>query len=141
MEPNRYRTSTIVRFAHCDPAGIIFYPRYFDLAHEAKEDWFREALDWPFPLLIGKLGHGFPIVRLAAQFAAPSRLGERLDFVVSVRTMGRTSLGLDYEASCAGQLRMRASTTVVHVRLATGAPIPIEGELRERIERFREGRP
>ncbi len=140
MEPNRYLTPKIIRFSHCDPAGIIFYPRYFELVHEAKEDWFREALDWPFPRLIGELHQGFPIVRLEAQFHVPSRLGERLDFAVSVREMGRSSLGLDYEARCAGEMRMRASTTVVHVRLDSGQPIPIDGALRARIEGFRGGR-
>jgi 4-hydroxybenzoyl-CoA thioesterase len=33
-----------VRFHHCDPAGIVFYPQYFVLFHELMEDWFREGL-------------------------------------------------------------------------------------------------
>jgi 4-hydroxybenzoyl-CoA thioesterase len=33
-----------VRFQHCDPAGIVFYPQYFVMIHELMEDWFTEAL-------------------------------------------------------------------------------------------------
>ena len=33
----------IVRFEHCDAAGIIFYPRFFALVNETVEDWFCRA--------------------------------------------------------------------------------------------------
>ena len=59
-------TTRTVRFSHCDPAGIIFYPRYFDLIHEAKEDWFRDALGYPFAHMLGTMQQGFPIARLEA---------------------------------------------------------------------------
>ena len=39
-----------VRFAHCDPAGIIFYQQYLMLAHEVKEDWLRDGLDYPLDM-------------------------------------------------------------------------------------------
>ena len=33
-----------VRFAHCDPAGIVFYPRYFEMLNELVEA-FRSTLE------------------------------------------------------------------------------------------------
>ena len=33
-----------VRFSHCDPAGIVYFPRFFDMAHAAMEDWFTYGL-------------------------------------------------------------------------------------------------
>jgi len=74
-----------VRFSHCDPAGIIFYPQYFMLAHDCKEDWFREGVRYPFEQMITADRRGFPIVKLDAQFMRPSRLGEELSFEVGVR--------------------------------------------------------
>jgi 4-hydroxybenzoyl-CoA thioesterase len=59
-----WHTKHIVRFSHCDPAGIVFYPRFFEIVHDAKEDWFREAVGLPFRELIGERREGFPIVRL-----------------------------------------------------------------------------
>ena len=33
-----------VRFGHCDPAGIVFYPRYFEMLNALVEDWISEGL-------------------------------------------------------------------------------------------------
>ena len=29
-----------IRFRHCDPAGIVFYPRFIEMAHSVVEDFF-----------------------------------------------------------------------------------------------------
>jgi 4-hydroxybenzoyl-CoA thioesterase len=134
-----FHAKRIVRFAHCDPAGIIFYPRYFDLIHEVKEDWFRDALDWSFAKSIVAMKKGFPIVRLASEFHAPSRLGEELAIVLSVPQLGRSSIAIDYEVSCGGERRADMHTVVVQVDLTDGRSQPIADELRERIELFRDG--
>jgi 4-hydroxybenzoyl-CoA thioesterase len=134
-----FHATRIVRFAHCDPAGIIFYPRYFDLIHEVKEDWFRDALDWSFAKSIVAMKKGFPIVRLASEFHAPSRLGEELAIVLRVPNLGRSSVAIDYEVSCGGERRADMHTVVVQVDLTNGRSQPIADELRERIERFRGG--
>ncbi len=135
---SRFTATRIVRFGHCDPAGIIFYPRYFDLIHEVKEDWFLEALGWPFSKSISELRRGFPIVRLASEFRAPSRLGEELTVVLTVPQLGRSSIGIDYAVSCDGEARVEVRTVVVQVDLVDGRPQTIENVLRERIDRFRE---
>jgi len=33
-----------IRFAHCDPAGIVFFPQYLVLTNALVEDWFTERL-------------------------------------------------------------------------------------------------
>ena len=132
-----FRATRIVRFGHCDPAGIIFYPRYFDLIHEVKEDWFRMTLDWPFSKLIGETKKGFPIVRLESEFHTPSRLGDELTIVLTVPRLGSSSIAIDYAVTCGDELRAQMRTVVVHVDLTDGRSRPIAGELRERIERFR----
>lgn len=134
-----YTTTRTVRFSHCDPAGIIYYPRYFDLIHEAKEDWFRYALEYPFAQMIGEARNGFPIAHAEADFTGPSRLGEDLTIALAIEKIGTSALHLHYAVSCAGQPRLDARTVIVHVDLATGRPIPISGDLRARLERFRDG--
>ena len=134
-----YRTNRTVRFSHCDPAGIIFYPRYFDLIHEAKEDWFKEGLDWPFASMIGEMRNGFPIVRLEADFRGPSRIGDELTIALWVPVLGGASMHLHYAVTCGDEPRLDARTVIVHVNLDTGRPLPIGDALRARIERFRGG--
>jgi 4-hydroxybenzoyl-CoA thioesterase len=126
-----------VRFAHCDPAGIVFYPRFFEIAHEAKEEWFRAVVGVPFQQFVGARGRGLPIVRLEADFFAVSRHGDALDIAITVAQLGRSSLHLHYAIACAGEPRLAIRTVIVQTDLRTGRPMPIDGELRERIEAFR----
>ena len=130
-----------VRFAHCDPAGIIFYPQYFVLAHDSKEDWFRDGIGYPFGQMVTRDRRGFPIVKLDAEFARPSRLGERLQFEVYVRSVGATSLRLSYRCRCGDEERMRMHSVLVMVNIDTGTPVPIPDWLRERFARFQEAAP
>ena len=84
MTNNRYVTTRRVGFAHCDPAGFVFYPRFFDLVHEAEEDWLREAIGWPFAHAVRELHLGLPIVKAEVDCHAPSRQGDVLEIAVSV---------------------------------------------------------
>ena len=36
-----------IRFSHCDPAGILYFPLAFDLLNAAVEDWFETELGMP----------------------------------------------------------------------------------------------
>ena len=33
-----------IRFAHCDPAGIVFFPQYLVMLNGHVEDWFTDGL-------------------------------------------------------------------------------------------------
>ena len=41
-----------VQFKHCDPAGIVFYPRFIEMINDAVEAMFDEAIGWPFEVLL-----------------------------------------------------------------------------------------
>lgn len=112
-----------VRFAHCDPAGIVFYPRYFELIDAVMEDWTAATLRTPRDVMHRRLGLGMPTVRLETAFEAMSRLGERLDFSLVVERVGRASLDLAVEAHCGGERRLSARLVQVLVRLATSRAV------------------
>jgi acyl-CoA thioesterase FadM len=38
-----FPTEYLVRFSHCDPGGIVHFPRYFDMVNSAVEDWFARV--------------------------------------------------------------------------------------------------
>jgi 4-hydroxybenzoyl-CoA thioesterase len=80
-----------VEFNHCDPAGIVFYPRYFEMTNAAVESLFRDGLRHPFARLMAE-GAGVPTARIEIDFRAPSRLGDRLDLAVDVVALGRSSV-------------------------------------------------
>jgi len=108
------------------------------LAHECKEDWFRDGVGYPFEQMVTRDRRGFPIVQLDAEFMRPSRLGEELAFEIAVQSVGATSLRLAYHCRCARESRMLMRSTLVHVDLDAGKPVPIPDWLREHLSRFQE---
>jgi len=131
-----FRVSKLIRFQHCDPAGIVFYPQYFVLFHEVIEDWFYRGLQLKFADLIAGKRLGAPTVDIRGQFFIPSRLGETLEFSLRVRKVGASSIGLDLAASAAGEVRVQIEQTLVLFSFDTGHTIPVPDDLRESMLRF-----
>ena len=128
----------LVRFEHCDPAGIVFFPRYYQLLNSVVEDWW-EHLGLPWSDLIGLRRIGMPTAQLDATFVAPSRLGEGLDFELRVARLGRSSLQLEHRvAGPASDERVRFSQRIVATSLDTHRPIPWPEDLHDAIQRFKE---
>jgi len=72
------RLDIVVDFADCDPARIVFYPRYFDWFDRASERLFRErGMAWPELWAHYRLA-GFPIVDASAKFLGPARFGDTI---------------------------------------------------------------
>jgi 4-hydroxybenzoyl-CoA thioesterase len=111
-----------VRFQHCDPAGIIFYPRYFEMLNVTIEEWFATRLGLDFATIHGPMRAGVPTAALRAEFRAPSRLGETLDFALAPRRLGRSSCELDVTVTCGGALRVRFASTLVWIGMDDGRP-------------------
>ena len=49
-----------VLFKHCDPAGIVFFPRYYEMVNDCVEAFFADVLDWPFEAMHGAGGRADP---------------------------------------------------------------------------------
>ena len=123
-----------VRFQHCDPAGIVFFPRYFEMVNATVEEWFAERLAMPFSEMHGPAHGGVPTASIRAEFRAPSRLGDLLEWRLAPRRLGRSSCELGLTASCDGELRAEFVQTLVWIEMSSGRPRPWPGRLRARIE-------
>lgn len=136
--PGPFRAVKRVRFSHVDCAGIVFYPRYFELYNEIVEDWFAEALGCPFAQLFQRFGSGVPTVRIACEFSAASRLGDDLQYELVVTELGRSSFSIEITARCAGELRLKGSSTLVFAQVVDGRPksLAIPPDLREAMTRY-----
>ncbi|MEZ4453859.1 MAG: acyl-CoA thioesterase [Nannocystaceae bacterium] len=137
-----------VRFGDCDPAGIVYYPRFFDIFHESMEQWFWVALDYRYDRVILDDKVGFPTVHCAADFKIPAIMGEDLAIEVRVPKIGRSSIHFDYQVRTFGDpsapLRLRGETVSVVMDLDPARPtfrrpLEIPADLRARIEAFRGG--
>ena len=45
---NFFEEVQTVRFQHCDPAGIVFYPRYYEMLNLTVERFFERQLGYSF---------------------------------------------------------------------------------------------
>ena len=126
-----------VRFKHCDTAGIVFYPRYFEMLNDFIEDWFAEALDWPFDAM-HLTGHaGVPTAELQCRFEAPSRLGELLTRELRVSHIGRSSFSVEVRlARPDGGTRMHISQRLVCVDTRTMTAQALPDPVRHAMGRF-----
>ena len=85
-----------IGWGHCDPAGIVYFPRFFEFFHDAMERWFADALGHPYADVIVGRKVGFPSVHTEADFKAPSAFGDRLFIELRVAGLGHKSIVFDY---------------------------------------------
>ena len=87
-----------VSWGDCDPAGIVFYPRFSawmdSVSHllARRLGIPREAMLPPSPELVG-----FPVVAMQAEYVAPARIDDVLEVRTRVARVGRSSLSLRHE--------------------------------------------
>ncbi len=112
---NIFKTRLKVLFQHCDPAGIVFYPRYFEMVNAVVEEWFADALGVSFETLHGEMNAGIPTVHIETTFHSPSYHGDLLDFRLEPIRLGRSSLDLCIEASCQSEKRLTMKSTLIYI--------------------------
>jgi 4-hydroxybenzoyl-CoA thioesterase len=126
----------LIRFSHCDPAGIVYFPRFFDLAHATMEDWFAGGVRHPLPDLIRDRRIGTPTVSIQCDFVLPLRMGDTLRFELRVAKMGNASVHLAYSGRKADVEHLKIQQTIVFMALDAGRAVPIPDDLRSRIEDY-----
>jgi len=131
-----FERDKLIRFHHCDPAGIVFYPQYFVLFNELVEDWFNHGLEQDYAAMVYGQRLGTPMVRLETEFLSPSQIGEVLTLSLGVKQIGRSSLELEVLGASGGSARVRARLLVVLADVDRRRSVPIPEPLRERMQAF-----
>ncbi|NRF70612.1 acyl-CoA thioesterase [Aquincola sp. S2] len=135
----RFERAQRIRFSHCDPAGIVFFPSYFVLFNGLVEDWVSDALGIPYAALIGERRIGLPTVSLQTGFRAISRMGDAVRLGLEVERLGLRSFTLALDCCGAdGAQRVQAQQVIVTTDLDSHRAVEIPEDLRAAIERFRQ---
>ena len=140
MSTDTFYSDTLVRFSHCDPAGIIFYPQYFIMFNGLVEDWFNHALGINYADFITERRLGLPMVNIQCDFVTPSKIGEVITLTLKVERIGNSSIQLLVQAVYADKVRLSAKLTICVFAFATTRAVPIPDDLRQRLTDFKEGR-
>ena len=113
-----FETTQKVGFQHCDPAGIVFYPRYFEMFNATIEEWFEKRVGISFYDIHMVRGEVVPTVHAEVDFKAPSRLGETLTLVLTLVKIGISSITFNISVEHGDTVRVRAELVLVYAKSA-----------------------
>lgn len=125
----------LVRFGHCDPAGIVFYPRYYEMLNALVEDWITQGLGISYAELLGPRRVGLPTVSLKTEFRRVSRMGDELVQRIAIQRLGRSSLTLNIVFAGHDGLRVAFEQVLVCTSLETHQSQEFPADLRAALER------
>lgn len=134
---NLFRKTRKVRFSHCDPAGIVFFPRYLVQLNDLIEDWFNEALNIDYANFISIRKLGLPTVRLDCEFLSPGAFGTVIEWQLSVERIGNSSITLSVRGMADDVLRFKLRIVLVSTAAHQGGAISLPVDLRDALLRFR----
>jgi 4-hydroxybenzoyl-CoA thioesterase len=129
-----YRRQLTVAWGHCDPAGIVFNPRFFEyfdantwLLFEAVLGVKPQDLNAAYGLI------GIALVDARANFLKPARFGDTVEIASRIAEFRRSSFDVEHKISRNGEVCVEGGETRVWAMRhkddpdrITAAPIPQE---------------
>jgi 4-hydroxybenzoyl-CoA thioesterase len=131
------RREVRIKWGDCDPAGIIYFPRYFEILDASTAALFERALGMTQYQFLKKYDFaGFPVVTTQACFFKTTRYGDDV-IIDSTISFGTTSFSLQHRISMDGVTVCESSETRVWVAHDPAAPAgfksaPIPAAVREK---------
>lgn len=120
---------TRIEWCDCDPAGIIFYPRYFEMFDTSTTVLIERTLGMKkIDYLKAYAFAGHPLVEARARFRQPTRFGDEVEIETTLVDCGRSSFKLEHRLSKAGALAVEGFETRVWVVRAADDPTRIKSQ-------------
>ena len=130
-----FKNSCMIRFAHCDPAGIVFHPNFFVLFNGLTEDWFREGMQLPWERM-SELGVLIPVVSVHSDFFKPFTIGDQGEMRLWVSHIGNSSFTVEIEFYKGEALHVKCREVMVCIDPVSRKSTTIPEKLRERMTPF-----
>jgi 4-hydroxybenzoyl-CoA thioesterase len=123
-----FRRQITIAWGDCDPAGIVFNPRFFE---------FFDASSWLlFDAALGVKPHqlnetygliGIPLVDARANFMKPVKFGDTAEIATRATKFGRSSFEIEHRLSVGGELHIEGNETRVWAAQDPADPNKIRG--------------
>lgn len=131
-----FSTRFRVRYSEIDAQRVVYNSRYLEYVDVAISEF------WPWTGM-DDLGPDwteaeFHVRHTEIDYHKPFVLGDEIEAFVRVERVGGTSITERFELchAATGELHCTILMVIVHVDLATGRPKPIEGVVREELEKL-----
>lgn len=127
-----------IEWGQCDAAGIIFFPRYFEIIDASTHALLEKALGMTVHEMLKHYRFaGYPARATRAEFVKPTRFGDDVTVTSSI-TLGRSSFTVEHVLTLHGERVCQCTETRVWaVRDADDPerlrPAPIPAEVRSRL--------
>tara|TARA_B100000676_G_scaffold15477_1_gene13792 strand:+ start:1217 stop:1633 length:417 start_codon:yes stop_codon:yes gene_type:complete len=86
-----------VDFPMVDLAKIVYYPRFWDLAHRFYEESWEYSCGMHYNTILSEHKIAFPLVHSDTQFLHPVSYGDTIRCTLTVPKIGNTSINWRYE--------------------------------------------
>ena len=86
-----------VDFPMVDLAKIVYYPRFWDIAHRFYEESREFSCGMHYNEILSSHNIAFPLVHSEAQFIHPISYGDTVHCTITVPRIGKTSIHWHYE--------------------------------------------
>ncbi|MFZ9881592.1 MAG: acyl-CoA thioesterase [Phycisphaerales bacterium] len=129
MNPADLSEHLAIRLAHTDAAGVLFYPRIFDLEHELFERWL-ELGGFSVRQMLERTLAPTPIVHCEADYRLPVRTGDVLTARLVAVGVGRSGYTLEWTFSRGVDLAMRVLVKRVAIDPVAGESVDLPEKLR-----------
>lgn len=126
-----------IEWGDCDPAGIVYFPRYFEIFDACTVALFERAGFRKREMLQAFGTAGIPLVDVKSRFMIPSRFGEDVIVESSIAEWGKSSFVVRHRLMKDDALAVECFETRVWVARATDDPErfesrPIPAEVKEK---------
>jgi len=92
-----HRRKLRIEWGDCDPAGIVYFPRYFQHFDSSTVALFEKATGLKKIEMTGKHGMaGIPMVNIRARFIIPSRYGDDVEIESQITEFRRSSFDVQH---------------------------------------------
>ena len=128
-----------VSFGDVDYARIMYYPRLFHFCHAVMEAFF-DGVGFNYAKMLVERKIGFPTVHTEADYRVPMPYGIVLEFDLTVRSLGTSSVAFHYVVRGEGEetIRAEARTTVVCIDMDRFAKRPLPPDIRKVLSQYLE---
>ena len=92
-----YRRTVRIEWGDCDAAGIVYYPRYFEMFDASTSHLIEAASGLRKREIVARHGLvGWPMVDTQAKFSKPATYGDDIDIVSAFVELGRSSFKIHH---------------------------------------------
>ena len=125
-----------IRFAHSDPAGIVYYPEYLRMFDDLFDDWMSDTLGLPYSDYLLGSDRMFPLLHMDIDFAVPRRMGDTVSLTLVLTDLGKSSFRYTIIGHDQGQFCLSANFVCCSASRKTGKSTPIPSDVRKPMQDY-----